>query len=497
MHFEVTVKISWKHSESTAVVEVRRESWQRNFGEWFRTVLSEAGIIDYRYPIKGCGTWLPYGFKLRKLVLDAVREELDRAGHQEVLFPLLIPEDFLAREAEHVKSFEGESFWITRAGHRELSSKLALRPTSEAAITPMVKLWAKSHAQLPMKLYQIVSMFRYETKATRPLLRVREVTTFKEAHTFHATHDEALAQIRKATQIYKRIFTKLRIPHVISQRPAWDKFPGAEVSIAFDTVMPDGRALQIGTVHDLGQRFSRAFDATFETIDGKQEFYWQTSYGISERVIASIVAMHGDDHGAVLPPSVAPIQVVAVPVIYRGLKRAVLKACKQVIERLEQAGLRAEADLREGLTPGAKFYGWEMKGVPLRIEIGPRDIAEGTVTLVKRHDLSRSTCKSEEAVQAVKKALQEIENELWKRSLLWFRQRVSRAKTLKEAREALARKQGIVQLPWCGNEECGLSMEEKVGASVLGRALDARLIDAPCPVCKGKPEAVIRLAKKY
>ena len=286
-----------------------RDRWRSSFSEWFHDVISRAGVADYRYPVKGCGVWLPFGFKLRENVLAIMRRLLNETGHEEVLFPLLIPAEMLRKEAEHIRSFEGQTFWVSKAGDRDLGERLALRPTSEAAIAPMLKLWIRSHADLPKKLYQIVSVFRYETKATKPLIRVREVTTFKEAHTSHATYEEAERQVEEAVGIYRRFFDELCVPYLISKRPDWDKFAGALYSIAFDTIFPDGRTLQIGTAHNLGQNFSRAFEITFETVGGGREFVWQTSYGISERVIAALIAIHGDDHGLVIPPNIAPVPV--------------------------------------------------------------------------------------------------------------------------------------------------------------------------------------------
>jgi len=235
-------------------MNVKREKWSNNFSEWFDWVISEGEFYDYgRYPLKGVGIWLPYGFKLRQAIIDIIRQLLNNTGHEEVLFPMLIPEGLLKKESEHIKGFEEEVYWVTKGGSEDLDVKLSLRPTSEAAITFMESLWIKSYKQLPKKYYQIVSIFRYETKATRPMIRLREVTTFKEAHTIHSTFEDAENQVKEAIEIYKKFFDILGIPYLISQRPEWDKFPGAVKTYAFDTIMPDGKTLQIGTVHHLGQ----------------------------------------------------------------------------------------------------------------------------------------------------------------------------------------------------------------------------------------------------
>jgi len=322
---------------------VKRQKWSEDFGEWFRDVLINAGIMDYRYPIKGSGVWMPYGFKIRRNVLQILRNLLDTTGHNETLFPLLIPETSLAQESAHVKSFEGECFWVTHGGFEPLKVRYALRPTSETVIAPMLKLWIRSHADLPLKLYQVVNVFRHETKATRPIIRMREVATFKEAHTCHATFEEAEEQVNAAVELYKRFFDEVGVPYCVSRRPEWDKFAGALYTIAFDMLCPDGRALQIGTVHNLGQNFAKAFDITYETKDGRQEHIWTTSYGISGRGIAAVLIIHGDDNGIVLPQKIAPIQVAVVPVPYKGKEEQVNQACADVAAKLKDAsksGLR-------------------------------------------------------------------------------------------------------------------------------------------------------------
>jgi prolyl-tRNA synthetase len=259
-----------------------------DFSQWFYNILEEAKIIDSRYPIKGMSVWLPYGLQLRKHVIESIKRILDK-DHEEVLFPLLVKEDELAKEGIHVKEFEDEVYWVTHGGQKELNERLAIRPTSEAAMYPMFSLWVISHIDLPMKFYQVVNTFRYETKHTRPLIRVREITTFKEAHTVHATEKEAFKQVGEAVEIYKEFFDIIAIPYILSKRPAWDKFPGAEYTMAFDTLMPNGKALQVGTVHNLGQTFAKTFDITYETSESSHEFAYQTCYGLSDRIIASVI----------------------------------------------------------------------------------------------------------------------------------------------------------------------------------------------------------------
>jgi len=477
---------------------VKREKWSQHFGKWFRQVLTDAGIIDQRYPIKGMTVWLPYGFKIRGKMLQLLRELHDSTGHQEMLFPLLIPETSLAKEAEHIKSFEGEVFWVTQGGSTPLEVKLALRPTSEAAIGPMLKLWIRSHADLPIRLYQIVNTFRYETKATRPLIRVREIDNFKEAHTAHATENEAEAQVKEGIRIYKKFFDTLAIPYKITKRPDWDKFPGAEYTISFEQIMPDGRTLQIGTVHNLGQNFAKAFDVTYETEKGKRQYVWQTCYGISGRPIAGVLAMHGDDNGAVLPPTIAPVQVVIVPIPFKKMEKEINEACQEVASRLKKANISVEVDLREDLTPGSKYYYWELRGVPIRVEIGPRDLKQGVATVVRRDTLEKQTFKTETITEDIAKLMNTMTDDLREKALQWMNAHVYRVNQLEEAKRLLRKKAGIVEILWCGNAECGHKLEEEVNARVLGTPIDLEeTVAGNCVVCGKKAKEIMRTAVAY
>lgn len=470
------------------------------FSEWFHDVIEKAGIIDYRYPVKGCGVWLPYGFKLRQNVAALIRRLLDETDHEEVLFPTLITAEMLRKEAEHIGSFEEQTFWVTHAGRKKIEEEYALRPTSETAIAPMWKLWIRSHADLPVRIYQIVSIFRYETKATRPLIRVREITTFKEAHTAHASAEEAEDQVKTAVAVYSRFFDELCLPYLKSRRPDWDKFAGAEYSIAFDTVLPDGRVLQIGTVHNLGQNFSQAFDVSFETPDGKHDFVFTTSYGISERVIAAIIAVHGDDKGLMLPSSVAPFDVVIVSIPYKGFEEKTERKAQDVQELLTKNGLRVAFDDRDKITPGSKFFHWEVRGVPIRIEIGPRDLQQHKVTLYKRNDQKKTLIDEKNILDEVRKTLVAYEADLRTRGLDWINQHITKVENLDEAKFRLEKKQGVVEVPLCAKDECGRRIEHDFDVTILGTPEDfegMNLGEKSCVVCSEKAVRVIRFAKSY
>lgn len=454
---------------------------KEDFSAWYNELLWRAGVMDVRYPVKGLYVWFPFGFALRRNVYGELRALLD-VDHQEALFPLLIPETELAKESEHIKGFEDEVYWVTHGGASPLDVKLALRPTSECAIYPMYHLWVRSHADLPLRLYQVVNSFRYETKHTRPLIRLREITSFKEAHTVHATWDDAECQVAEAIRLYRAFYDILAIPVIISKRPDWDKFPGADYTIAVDTIMPDGRTLQVGTVHHLGDHFSKTFSITYEDVDGEQQFAHQTCYGISERCIAALISMHGDDRGLVLPPSVAPVQVVVVPITIGKRKDEVLAAAEEVGQRLTAGGIRAKVDARD-LRPGAKYYYWEMRGVPLRLEVGPRDIDAGQVTVVTRLG-NKSTVSRAGLEEGVCSALAGFASTLTDRAKEHVRTHIRLVSSIEELSAAV--EQGVAVVPWCGKRVCADFIEESVNASVLGTDIRSEFIPecrGPCAAC--------------
>ncbi|MEB3755696.1 MAG: proline--tRNA ligase [Desulfurococcales archaeon] len=481
--------------------KVSRNKWRTEFSKWFDDVLENGEFYDYgRYPVKGMGIWMPYGFQLRRRIIELIRKELDETGHEEVLFPLLIPETLLRKEKEHIRGFEDEVYWVTHGGLEPLDIKLALRPTSETSITYMESLWIKSYKQLPKKYYQIVSIFRYETKSTRPMIRLREVTTFKEAHTVHASKEDADRQVQEAINIYKRIFDELGIPYVISRRPEWDKFAGALYTIAFDTIFPDGRVLQIGTAHNLGQNFPKTFDFKIQLEDESLDYPWQTSYGLSDRVVASVIAMHGDDRGAILPVNVAPIQVIIVPIPGRNIEfNRILEYSRKIKSLLSNEGLRVRIDDREELRPGAKFYYWETRGVPVRLEVGEKEVNNKTITMSRRDTGTKTTISYNELLEKIRETLEDIRENLSNRAWRFLREKIKRTSSLEEAKEYIVSKRGIVEVPWCGNERCAYEMMEYVDAKALGTPYPEKdkPIKEKCPICGKEAKHWLRMAKTY
>jgi prolyl-tRNA synthetase len=374
-----------------------------------------------------------------------------------------------------------------------LDVKLALRPTSETAIYPMYKLWIRSHADMPLKLYQIVNTFRYETKHTRPLIRLREITSFKEAHTVHATWDDAAAQVDEAIRIYTDFYRQLAVPVLASKRPDWDKFPGADYTIATDALMPDGKTLQVGTAHHLGDNFAKTFDITYEDAEGEQVYAHQTCYGVSERSIAALISIHGDDKGLVLPPAVAPVQVVIIPIIFKKAE-GVLEACEELKSKLEAVGIRVKMDASDD-RPGAKYYKWEMKGVPVRLELGPRDLKNNAAMLARRDTGEKQQYSLDTIVADVSSMLDDIHDSLYEKAKDSVYSRVIDCETLDDVRENLTK--GIAKIFWCGNKECGLKLEDETGAGILGIPTDQDECSGKCPVCGSDSETKVYVARTY
>ncbi|MDD4448352.1 MAG: proline--tRNA ligase [Methanothrix sp.] len=464
---------------------------KEDFSEWYHELLTMAEVVDNRYPVKGMCVWFPFGYAIKKNVYAIIRELLD-PDHQETQFPLLIPENEFMKEAQHIKGFEEEVYWVTSGGTSPLDVKLALRPTSEMAIYPMFKLWIRSHADLPLRIYQIVNTFRYETKHTRPLIRLREITSFKEAHTVHATWEEAAGQVEVAIARYSEFYHRLALPFLVSRRPSWDKFPGADYTTAIDVIMPDGKTLQVGTAHHLGSTFAKTYEITYEAENGEQKLVSQTCYGISERCIAALISVHGDANGLALPWEVAPTQVAIVPILL-GDKEKVLAVSRQLQDELSSARVRVQLDTSDD-RPGAKFYKWEMKGVPIRLEVGPRDIEKGVVTLVRR-DKVKKTVPMEGLVQAINKEAEELQAALFAKAMNHHEAMVKKVVSIEDAK--VQTQVGVALVPWCGSVECGHELEDRVEANMLGEPQYVTFPEAACAVCGKMSAGRTYMARQY
>jgi prolyl-tRNA synthetase len=464
-----------------------------DFMAWYNEIVERADLADKRYPIKGMNIWRPYGWRLMANIDGLTRSQMDRTGHQEVQFPLLIPEHLFQKEADHIKGFGGEVFWVTHAGNNELEEKWLLRPTSETAMYQVFSLWVRSHADLPLKVFQICNVFRYETKQTRAFMRVREIHFF-EAHTAHDSFEDAEQQIDEDLEIAGKIFTDLGMTYLLSKRPEWDKFAGADYSIGLDVVMPSGRLLQLGSVHQYKTNFSKPYEITYETESGDHEHVHQTTYGMSERVLGAMVGIHGDDRGIVVPPKVAPTQVVIVPILFKGKEEGVLEACRGVRDRLVEAGLRVVLDDAEE-TAGAKYYKWELKGVPLRLEIGPRDLENQVVMAAPRHvEKKKETIPMNNLVEGVEKALEAVHAGLLARHRELAEGLTHEVRSLEEAEG----KKGMVVSGWCGKDDCATQVETALNLKTIGTPAPRQDPgDRLCITCGEKAQEIVRFAATY
>jgi prolyl-tRNA synthetase len=463
----------------------------QDFNEWYNEIVELSDLCDKRYPIKGMNVWKPYGWELMNNVDRLIRVEMFNTDHKEVNFPLLIPESSFKKEEEHIEGFGSEVYWITHAGLNKLEERWLLRPTSETAMYPIFSLWIRSHADLPLKTFQIVNTFRYETKQTRAFIRVREIHFF-ESHTCHVDFEDAEKQVSENKKIAESLFKKLCLPYFFSKRPEWDKFAGAFYTISIDVLMPSLRTLQLGSIHQYKDNFAKPYDITYEAEDGSHKNCHQTTYGMSERILGAIVGIHGDNKGLVLPPEVAPIQVVIIPIIFKEKGKIVLDVCNKLLDSLKSEGIRSHIDTRD-ITPGSKYYDWELKGIPIRIEVGPKDIEKKEVVLVRRDISEKKSVKQNEAIKNVKKELEKVSLNLYDNAKKILDGNFHRVNKIDKAKNL----KGIVELPWCGNEDCALEIENILEGNTLGEPIEENKINESCPVCNKIAITWMRYAKTY
>jgi len=353
----------------------------------------------------------------------------------------------------------------------------------------MFALWIRSHADLPLRIFQIVNVFRYETKQTRTFIRVREVHFF-ESHTAHATAEESEEQIRDNIEIWKNIANKLALPYLLVRKADWDKFPGAAYSIGAETIMPSGRTLQIATIHQYFQNFSKPYGIEYLKEDGTHDYAHQTTFGMSERLIGAIVGIHGDDRGMIIPPEIAPIQVVIIPIVTKS-KEDVLQEAKKIEEELKKH-FRVHLDDRDNYTPGYKFYDWELKGVPLRLEIGPIEMENNQVILVRRDTFEKISVPREEYTERIDSLLKEIQKNLKDRAEKEMRKRMKKAESIEDVKNY----NGVSVVHWCGSEDCGHKIEELTEKKIIGIPLDVKE-KGRCIICGKETNTVAYVAKPY
>ena len=494
---------------------------KENFKEWYPFMVEAAELVDKRYPIKGMDVWRPYGWKTMRLIDNLTHDEMERTDHQEVNFPLLIPEDLLDKENKLVSllkkareegvdpselrledeagGFAKEVYWIKHAGETKLDKPMFLRPTSETAMYTMFPLWIRSHADLPLKTYQIVNTFRYETKQTRSFIRVREIHFF-EAHTAHVDEEDATRQINEDLEIVKNLMNELNFPVLVTKRPVWDTFPGAWYTIAIDVIMPDGRTLQVASVHHYKDQWAKAFDVKYEGESGEQKYVHQTTYGMSERLLGATVATHGDDKGLIMPPSIAPIQVVVIPILSKDSSDEIMTAAHKIVKELKSQKIRVKLDDRD-IRPGQKYYDWEIKGVPLRIELGPRDLQSNSFMCARRTG-EKSSCSIDELLNSVTKELGLVDKHMKENANSHFNNHIKNMPNVNIQGSDISFEEDledgyVYEMAFDGNDAEAELIEKETGFSFLGESTNPYSKEKECIVSGRSTNKRVFLAKTY
>lgn len=467
-----------------------------NFSEWYTQVVLKSGLVDYA-PIQGCIVFREYSYAIWEKIQEIFNKMIKKTGHKNAYFPLFIPESFLKKEAEHFKGFVPEVAWVTEGGNSKLKERLAIRPTSETIIYSMYSRWIRSWRDLPIKLNQWCNIVRWES-STKPFLRTTEFL-WQEGHTAHATKEEADKEVMMILNFYIDLIENyLAIPLLTGYKSENEKFKGALYTTTIECLMPDGKALQAGTSHNLGQNFSKPFDIKFIGKDKKEHYVWNTSWGISTRLLGALVMTHGDDKGLILPPRIAPYQIVIIPIYYKQVeKESVLKKVKEITKKMENANLRIIVDDRTEYTPGWKFNEWELKGIPLRIEIGPIDIKKKQVTIVRRDNFKRETIKEKQLIEKVNTTLEEIQKNLFNRAKKFLKEHITTVKNYDEFKKVLENKGGFIRACWCGEQHCEEKIKLETGATIRVIPFKKEKIFSNCIYCGKKATAVVYFAKAY
>ena len=466
-----------------------------DFSQWYIDVVLKTEMMDYA-PVKGCMAIRPYGYAIWEKIQELLGGRIKETGHQNAYFPLFIPQGLLEKEAEHVEGFAPEVALVTRGGGEKLSEPLVVRPTSEAIICDFYSRWIQSWRDLPLLINQWCNVVRWE-KVTRPFLRTSEFL-WQEGHTCHRTEEEAEAETLQMLHVYRDFLEQeMAIPVVTGRKSEREKFAGALRTYTVEGLMRDGRALQAGTSHNLGQHFARVFDITFLDQDDELKHVWQTSWGVSTRLIGALIMVHGDDRGLVLPPRIAPIQAVIVPILTKKAREEVLAAARNLRETLRGSGIRLELDDREGYSPGWKFNEWEMKGVPLRIELGPRDLAAEQVVVVRRDSGVKEALPLSELPRRLPQLLEELQGDLLERARRYREEHTRSGADYDEFLQVMERERGFFVASWCGREECELKAKEESKATIRCIPFDREPEHERCLICGQKATEVVYFARAY
>ena len=456
-----------------------------NVSDWYNDVVLKAELADYG-PVRGTMVIRPYGYAIWEAVQDAFNTMIKSVGVQNAYFPMFIPMSLLQKEKEHVKGFSPELAVVTIGGGETLAEPLAVRPTSETIMYAMFKKWVSSYRDLPLLLNQWCNVVRWE-KRTYLFLRTTEFL-WQEGHTAHATHEDALSMVKQAHEWYRQIHEDyLAIPVVMGTKSATEQFAGAVSSLTVEALMPDGKSLQSATSHDLGQNFSKVFDITFQNKEGKLDHVWQTSWGLSTRALGGLFLSHGDDQGLILPPKVAPIQVVIVPIVKSGSEDSKVFAFVDRLEpSLKELGIRVHVDRRDTISAGRKFNEWEVKGVPVRLEIGEKEMSDEAVTLVFRDTGEKMTIPIRKFVSDVETYLSDMQKRLFEKQKAFLEKNTYQVDSWDEFVTIMGTKKGFLQSLWCEDAQCEKQIKEKTKATTRCLPLDSREEKGVCVHC-GKP----------
>lgn len=474
------------------------ESKEHSPGEWYAELVQKAGLADYA-PMGGFIVTRPRGYALWEGIRDHLDGWFKDTGVQNSYFPMFIPESYLEREKEIVEGFDPEVAWVTEAGNDELDERLAVRPTSESIITPFMSQWIRSHRDLPMRLNQWCSVVRWEATDTKPFFRTKEFL-WQEGHTAHRDGESAWEETMLRLEQYRRLHEEvLAIPVLEGRKPEHDKFPGADTTTAVQSLMPDGKSLQAATSHYLGDGFAEAFDVTYVDEDEDEHVAHTASWGLSWRALGGMVMTHSDDQGLVLPPAIAPEQVVVVPIWQEDTQEEVLDYAAGIAAELDEAGLRVELDDRDGRNPGFKFNEWELNGVPLRIEIGPNEVQSEEATLVHRPDGESIVETRDEIADTAEDHLDTVHAKLYAAAEEELEENVRDADSRNELLGTIGQHGGYVKTAWCGEEACETKIKDEIAAEIVMVPLDEDEgpIADTCAVCGDDAIETAYFAKSY
>jgi prolyl-tRNA synthetase len=468
---------------------------EENYSQWYIDIVLKAGLADYA-PVKGCMVIRPRGYMLWEKMKQVLDEMFRQTGHSNAYFPLLIPDSFLKKEAEHVEGFSPELAVVTIGGGEKLEEPLVIRPTSETIIWAMYKKWIQSYRDLPLLINQWANIVRWE-KRTRLFLRTTEFL-WQEGHTAHETAKEAEEETLRMLFVYKKFAEEyMALPVLAGEKSESEKFAGAVKTYTIEAMMQDKKALQAGTSHNLGQNFAKAFDVTYQTRDGKLDLVWATSWGVSTRLVGALIMAHSDDKGLILPPRLATTEVIIIPIFKTENKEQVLKYARLIWEQIKR-NFSVELDDDDQNKPGWKFAEAELKGIPVRIELGPKEIAEDKIVIVRRDTGEKQVINRNQAVPIIRKLLEDIQNNLYRKALLFRQQNTHQLSDFKKFKEVIENPGGFIEAAWCGAAGCEDSIKQETKATIRVLPLGREVKDgASCIYCGNKAKHQVVFAKAY